>query len=123
MDEAERCHRISYISYGKMIAEGTVEDVVRESGLVTYVIQGKGLEKIAIELQGADGVEQIAPFGASLHVVGSEPERLKKALRPYLQRPDIKVAPVETSLEDVFIKFMGSSSDNMAPENVKVDRP
>lgn len=123
MDEAERCHRISYISYGKMIAEGTVEDVVRESGLVTYLIQGKGLEKIAGELQGADGVEQIAPFGASLHVVGSEPDRLRKTLQPYSRRPDLKVAPVETSLEDVFIKFMGSASDNMAPGHDKVDRP
>ncbi len=31
MDEAERCHRISYISYGKMLATGTVEEVVRDS--------------------------------------------------------------------------------------------
>ena len=29
MDEAERCHRINYISYGQMLAAGTVEDVVR----------------------------------------------------------------------------------------------
>ncbi|TKB35337.1 MAG: ABC transporter ATP-binding protein, partial [Mesorhizobium sp.] len=35
MDEAERCHRISYISYGKMLATGTVEDVVRNAGLTT----------------------------------------------------------------------------------------
>ena len=30
MDEAERCHRISYIAYGKMLASGTVDDVVAE---------------------------------------------------------------------------------------------
>ena len=30
MDEAERCHRISYISYGKMLATGTVAEVVDE---------------------------------------------------------------------------------------------
>ena len=33
MDEAERCHRISYISYGKMLATGTVDEVVAASGL------------------------------------------------------------------------------------------
>lgn len=114
MDEAERCHRISYISYGKMIAEGTVEDVVRNSGLVTYLIQGKGLEEIARELHCADGVEQIAPFGASLHVVGSERDRLLKSLQRYSSRKDLTVGPVETSLEDVFIKFMSASTDNMA---------
>ena len=40
MDEAERCHRISYISYGKMLATGTVEEVVRDSHLTTFVIHG-----------------------------------------------------------------------------------
>ena len=39
MDEAERCHRISYISYGKMLATGTVEEVVRGSGLSTFVVR------------------------------------------------------------------------------------
>ena len=33
MDEAERCHRISYISYGRLIAEGTVDEVVERAGL------------------------------------------------------------------------------------------
>ena len=37
MDEAERCHRISYISYGHMLAAGTVDEVVAASGLSTYV--------------------------------------------------------------------------------------
>ena len=32
MDEAERCHRISYISYGQMLATGTVEEVVATVG-------------------------------------------------------------------------------------------
>ena len=39
MDEAERCHRISYISYGHMLATGTVEEVVRQSGLSTFVLR------------------------------------------------------------------------------------
>ena len=30
MDEAERCHRISYIAYGKLLATGTVAEVVDE---------------------------------------------------------------------------------------------
>ncbi len=28
MDEAERCHRLAYISYGKLLADGTVDEVV-----------------------------------------------------------------------------------------------
>ena len=32
MDEAERCHRIAYISYGRMMATGTVDEVVADAG-------------------------------------------------------------------------------------------
>jgi len=113
MDEAERCHRISYISYGRMIATGTVEEVVRGSGLATFVVRGAGLDRVAAELQGVPGVEQVAPFGNSLHVVGSDAQALEKALEPLAGRPGIAVARGETSLEDVFIKFMTQSADNM----------
>ncbi|MCB1403411.1 MAG: ABC transporter ATP-binding protein, partial [Rhodobacteraceae bacterium] len=43
MDEAERCHRISYIAYGKLIAEGTVAEVIASAGLTTYVVAGPDL--------------------------------------------------------------------------------
>lgn len=114
MDEAERCHRISYISYGRMIATGTVEEVVEGSGLVTFVLRGAGLERVAAELHGQPGVEQVAPFGNSLHVVGSDAQALEATLQPFGERPGYSVARGETSLEDVFIKFMSDSSDNMA---------
>ncbi|TIT05647.1 MAG: ABC transporter ATP-binding protein, partial [Mesorhizobium sp.] len=80
MDEAERCHRISYISYGKMLATGTVEEVVKNAGLTTFVVQGPRLDQVAEALQGRAGVDQVAPFGATLHVVGSDKQALKAAL-------------------------------------------
>lgn len=114
MDEAERCHRINYISYGKLLTSGTVDAVVKESGLFTFVVEGPGLEKIAPVLAGKPGVDQVAPFGTTLHVVGTDRQALEKALEPYASQPDIRITPGETSLEDVFIQLMGSSKDNMA---------
>ena len=114
MDEAERCHRISYISYGKMLATGTVEEVVRNAGLTTFVVQGPGLEAVAAALQDRPGVDQVAPFGATLHVVGSDREKLEAALADVGKEFEgVKVMPGETSLEDVFIQFMAGSKDNM----------
>lgn len=113
MDEAERCHRISYIAYGKMIATGAVKDVVRDAGLTTFVIEGERLGEVAALLAQRPGVEQVAPFGATLHVVGSDPVLLKTALADIEGRDDVRVTPGETSLEDVFIKFMSGSEDNM----------
>jgi ABC-2 type transport system ATP-binding protein len=113
MDEAERCHRISYISYGKMLATGTVDEVVRNSGLVTFVVHGPRLDEVQAGLEGKPGVEQVAPFGTTLHVVGSDRAALEAALKPFARRKDTTVSPGETNLEDVFIQFMGKSKDNM----------
>ena len=38
MDEAERCHRIVYIAYGRIVARGTVAEVIARSGLSTIIV-------------------------------------------------------------------------------------
>jgi ABC-2 type transport system ATP-binding protein len=114
MDEAERCHRINYIAYGKLIASGTVEEVVRDAGLHTFVLHGGETQQIADALRKAEGVDQVAPFGAALHVVGKDKAAVEKALEPYRGRQGIDIVEGETSLEDVFIQFMAGSKDNMA---------
>jgi ABC-2 type transport system ATP-binding protein len=114
MDEAERCHRISYISYGKMLASGSVDEVVKNAGLTTFFVEGPRLDQVAAELEGRPGVEQVAPFGTTLHVVGSDKALLEKALEDIRSQDGITVHPGETSLEDVFIQFMARSRDNMA---------
>jgi len=114
MDEAERCHRISYISYGKMLATGTVDEVIRDAGLTTFIVTGPDLSKVSAALEGKPGVDQVAPFGATLHVVGSDEKALKAALADVEKNHEgVKVTPGETSLEDVFIQFMTGSKDNM----------
>ncbi len=114
MDEAERCHRIGYIAYGRMLATGTVEEVVRGSGLVTYVVHGAVKPAQMKALSSADGVEQVAPFGATLHVVGTDRGKLEAGLEPLKREAGIKVEPGETSLEDVFIKFMSDARERAA---------
>jgi ABC-type multidrug transport system ATPase subunit len=43
MDEAERCHELAYIAYGKLLAQGTVEQVVAGAGLLTWSVTGEHL--------------------------------------------------------------------------------
>jgi len=110
MDEAERCHRISYISYGKMLATGTVGEVVRESGLSTFIVRAPPSAEFLKRVAALDGVEQVAPFGAALHVVGANRERMAASLAPLASEPGVSVEPGATSLEDVFIHFMAVSN-------------
>jgi len=113
MDEAERCHRINYIAYGHMLASGTVEQVVDSSGLITFVVRGLEADQIG-RLAACDGVEQIAPFGVNLHVVGSDRRKLEAALAPVAATPGVAVVHGQTSLEDVFIQFMTRSRQTVA---------
>lgn len=114
MDEAERCHRINYISYGTLVAQGTVEEVVRDAGLTTVVVTGAATSEAAGKLRGAEGVDQIAPFGNTLHVVGRDGEALRRTVARVAAETGTQVADAETSLEDVFIQLMGDARDNMS---------
>ncbi|MCB1390856.1 MAG: ABC transporter ATP-binding protein, partial [Rhodobacteraceae bacterium] len=112
--EAERCHRIAYISYGHLIAQGTVAEVVRDAGLTTMVLTGPGVGEAAARLRGAPGIDQVAPFGATLHVVGKDAAALSVTVAQVAAATGCRAEPAETSLEDVFIQLMGASTDNMA---------
>lgn len=112
MDEAERCHEIAYISYGRLIARGTAAQVIAASGLVTFRGEGPDADRLARELADRPGVETAAAFGTALHVSGTDPTALQAAIRPYRDR-GYAWTQVTPTLEDVFIQLMGRSQDNV----------
>ena len=114
MDEAERCHRIVYIAYGKVVARGTVPEVIEASGLHTIVVRGGDAAALTRKLRHVEGVEQVAPFGTDLHVVGLDPALLHKNVRAAIAGSGATAAEDATSLEDVFIRLMNNSRDNFA---------
>ncbi|SHE97056.1 ABC-2 type transport system ATP-binding protein [Kaistia soli DSM 19436] len=112
MDEAERCHRIVYIAYGRIVARGTVAEVIDRSGLSTIVVSGANVNRIAALVRGRDGVEQVAPFGNDLHVVGPDAALLKQAVDAAVAEVGggVTAVPGATGLEDVFIRLMQQAS-------------
>jgi ABC-2 type transport system ATP-binding protein len=107
MDEAERCDRIVYISYGRIITRGTVAEVIKESGLVTFLIEGRDVRRFLPDLEGKPGVEHVAFFGAALHVSGHDRAPLETTLAPLKKQPDVDIREATPSLEDVFIYLQG----------------
>ena len=104
MDEAERCDRIVYISFGEIIARGTVADVIRQSGLVTFLVSGRDVRQMLPRLEGKPGVEHVAFFGAALHVSGHDRRTCKQTLGALAGTgTGIAIEEAEPSLEDVFI--------------------
>jgi len=111
MDEAERCHRLAYIAYGKLLADGTVSHVIQQARLTTWSVTGPDLHRLAVEIRRQPGVQQAVAFGDRLHVSGDDPEALEAALVQF-RVTSYEWHRVDTGLEDVFIHLMRHSPDN-----------
>ncbi|WP_339929530.1 ABC transporter ATP-binding protein [uncultured Brevundimonas sp.] len=105
MDEAERCHEIVYIATGQILARGTADEIIDGAGLVTFLAEGPGADRLAPQLRGKSGVEMATAFGTTLHVSGRERAALEAAIAP-LRKPPLTWTETRPSLEDVFIHLI-----------------
>jgi len=113
MDEAERCHRLAYIAYGNLLARGSVAEVVKGAGLATWEVAGPDLAKLAEQIRGRPGVEQVVAFGTTLHVSGRDAARLRESAGPWMSGAH-RWQQIESGLEDVFISLMETAKDNFS---------
>ena len=109
LDEAERCQRLAYISKGKLLADGTVDEVISRVGLTTWEVKGPDLAKLADELRKTSGVQQAVAFGNSLHVSSTDAAELERAIRPF-RRDAYEWQQIPSGLEDAFISLMEERS-------------
>ena len=114
MDEAERCHRLAYLSFGQILTQGTPSQVAASSGLSTWVVAGADLMQLAEALQRLPGIAQVVPFGDALHVSGTDAAQLATALAPYQTRADLTWTQTQPGLEDVFIQLVTEAGEGKA---------
>jgi ABC-2 type transport system ATP-binding protein len=111
MDEAERCHRLAYISRGKLLAHGTVDEVIEHVGLTTWSVKGPDLPQLAEQLRQSPDVQQAVAFGNALHVSSHDSLALERAIAEFRHEPyDWRQIP--SGLEDAFISLMDDSRKN-----------
>jgi ABC-2 type transport system ATP-binding protein len=116
MDEAERCHKLGYILYGRLLVQGTAQEVVASQSIYTWEVSGGDLPALAARLRALPSVEQVAAFGNALHAVGSDRQRLQSELAPLMAEPGRTWTEVEPGLEDVFIHLMRSAGEEPVTE-------
>ena len=112
MDEAERCHKLAYIAYGRLLVQGTAAEVVASQKLTTWAASGGDLSALANALRGAPGVDQIVAFGTSLHLTGVDAAALEASIHAASSHAAHRWEQIESGLEDVFIHLMDGVPDN-----------
>jgi ABC-2 type transport system ATP-binding protein len=105
MDEAERCHRLAYLAYGNLLAAGTAEEVVAATDLTTWSVVGRRLHELAQRLKPLPGVDQVIPFGSTLHVSGCDASLLRQSLEPF-RGGEYRWEEIAPGLEEAFIHLM-----------------
>ncbi len=113
MDEAERCHKLAYISYGKLLASGTAQEIIAAQKIYTVAVYGDNL----IELKVLPEIVQTVVFGSSLHVSSLDEDILFATVK--ILAKNCQVELIQTSLEDVFIYMMNNSQDNFGVSNAR----
>lgn len=122
MDEAERCHELAYIAFGRLLARGTAAQIMDQAGLTVWSasLQDAGdtasLSGMVQPLKQAPGVLSVAAFGSTVHVAGQDAAAVEAAIAPWRQQATMRWERVPPNLEDVFISLIASASDNYGPE-------
>lgn len=106
MDEAERCHRLAILDYGRIAAEGEPQALARDIDATVIEIECADLARAKALLAQVPEVLSIAQLGSRLHALlargAIEPAR---RLRELLAEQGLaaSVNQVGATLEDVFV--------------------
>lgn len=107
MEEAERCSRIGFISYGKLLACGSPDDLKKES--LPYrimAIKTDSLSKTFSAVKSIPGIRDANIYGDSVHVIVDDGEEAVVNLKKEMNKSGITIVNIEEispSIEDIFV--------------------
>ena len=119
LDEAERCNRVALLNHGKILAQGTPQEVKKLMRGRILGIQSPVARKIKKLLRKETNIENIEVFGDIVHVVCEDFDCTRDKLKALLDKAGLKYDEIRErvpSLEDVFVSALDE------PE-IKIDAP
>jgi len=105
LDEAERCNRVGLMHQGRMIQCDAPAALKQRAEEVCYRLRCPDQRAAKPVLESLEGVASVEPFGGALHLFLSaarSPGYVAEALERNGLGP-CEIAPIQPSLEDVFI--------------------
>jgi ABC-2 type transport system ATP-binding protein len=116
MDEAVQCDFITYIAYGKKLIDGRSSEIPSMVGLETWRVEGPDLAALEARLKTEPGVEQVARFGAVLHISGTNKPLLNATVERLKAEGTHRWTLQVAGLEEAFIYLMAGARDNFATD-------
>jgi ABC-2 type transport system ATP-binding protein len=106
MDEAERCSELVYITQGKVLSTGTIDEIVAAAHLTVWEVRGAHLYSLLQKLQMNSAVDQVNMFGNLLHVCSHDEAAIDQLAATYASQPEYQWQKIDADLEDVFITLV-----------------
>jgi ABC-2 type transport system ATP-binding protein len=105
MDEAERCHRLAILDHGRLVANGTPSELMKNLPGSTLRITCAEPRRMQQALSGQEHVLGVAQIGSNLRVLTDRRDDAGEWLRERLRAidPSAHIEPVTPNLEDVFV--------------------
>jgi ABC-2 type transport system ATP-binding protein len=111
MDEASRCHRVGFMSRGRIIAEGTPSTLRARLEDRILEVRGSDLPGLRLAAGTTAGVEDVRAFGDRLHLrvnPGTAKAVIQALSSAYANQDQrLQIRQVTPTLEDVFIDLAG----------------
>ena len=113
MDEAEHCHRLAFIHRGRIIAQGTPEEIKRQMPGQVLEIDSEAPDEAVKLLRASGAFNEVALYGTLVHAIGPDAGARAGEVREMLENAGVRVYAVNhipPSLEDVFIARVGEQA-------------
>ncbi|HVA54682.1 MAG TPA: ABC transporter ATP-binding protein [Gammaproteobacteria bacterium] len=114
MDEAERCHRLAILDRGRLVAEGTPNQLMHDIKALVVEVETADPQAAIHRLRAQPFVKSVAQLGTHLHVLVAQDMRdpvkgVRQALGEASGTPQ-RIKRVPANLEDVFVAATGFSN-------------
>ncbi|MDR3386564.1 MAG: ABC transporter ATP-binding protein [Rudaea sp.] len=121
MDEAERCHRLAILDHGRLVADGSPQELKDALPGATLLIACAAPRRAQAALAGKDFVVAMAQIGEHLRVLTRANGDAQVQVSTVLKDVGIvaTVEPAEPNLEDVFVAATNRTQREAAVESTR----
>jgi len=106
LDEAERCGKVGFINKGRLVLEGTPDEIKKKADFSVIEARISDVINSRKKLQETKIIGNYVLFGENMHFVSYNTNKDMKAIKGTLQKSGIEcleIHEIEPTLEDIFL--------------------